>query len=217
MVRISARRRSRRRISSPPVVSRCARCAPIAAHSSSMPAPEVAVVQTTGGRHPVSPASSSIPSRSRTVSGAPGRSALFTTNTSAISSSPALAACTASPQPGFTTTTVVSAWPAISTSTWPTPTVSTMIHGVPIASSTRDGLGCRDREPTEVTTGRHRADEHTRVGRVVLHADAVAEDRAAAERAGRIDGEDGDGRTLRPDRRHEPVRQRRLPRRPARP
>ena len=47
----------------------------------------------------------------------PGRSALLMTKTSAISIRPALLACTPSPQPGLTTTTVVSAWPAISTST----------------------------------------------------------------------------------------------------
>ena len=76
-------------------------------------------------------------SRSRRVSSAPGRSALLITNTSAISSRPALLACTESPQPGFTTTTVVSAAPATSTSTWPTPTVSITIQGHPAASRTR--------------------------------------------------------------------------------
>ena len=47
----------------------------------------------------------------------PPRSALLTTNTSPISSRPALLAWTASPHPGLTTTIVVSAAPAISTST----------------------------------------------------------------------------------------------------
>ena len=47
---------------------------------------------------------------------------------------------------------------------------------------------------------RHRADEHAGVGRVVLHAHAVAEDRAAAERAGRVDGEHADRRVLGADR-----------------
>ena len=78
---------------------------------------------------------SSICSKSRRVSSAPLRSALLMTKMSAISMRPALFACTESPQPGFTTTTVVSALPAISTSTWPTPTVSTKIHGQPTASS----------------------------------------------------------------------------------
>ena len=40
----------------------------------------------------------------------------------------------------------------------------------------------------------HRADEHITVPRVVLHPDAVAEQRAAGDRAGRVDGEHGDGR-----------------------
>ena len=76
-------------------------------------------------------------SRSRPVSSVPGRSALLITNTSAISSRPALLAWTASPHPGFTTTTVVSAAPATSTSTWPTPTVSISTHGHPVASRVR--------------------------------------------------------------------------------
>ena len=89
-------------------------------------------------------------------------------------------ACTASPQPGFTTTTVVSAAPATSTSTWPTPTVSIRTHGHPAASSDAHRLEGGEREPAEVAAGRHRADEHAVVGGVVGHADAVAEDGAAA-------------------------------------
>ena len=54
-----------------------------------------------------------------------GRSALFTTSTSATSSTPAFAAWMESPMPGTTSTTVLSAAEAISTSAWPTPTVST--------------------------------------------------------------------------------------------
>ena len=57
------------------------------------------------GVHPSEGRRLSICSRSLRVSAAPGRSALLTTNTSAISISPALFACTASPHPGFTTTT----------------------------------------------------------------------------------------------------------------
>jgi hypothetical protein len=40
---------------------------------------------------------------------------------------------------------------------------------------------------------RHRADVHARVERALLHADAVAEERAAGERARGIDREDRDG------------------------
>ena len=131
-------------------------------------------------------------SRSRTVSSTPGRSALFTTNTSAISSRPALFACTPSPHPGFTTTTVVSAAPR---SRPPPDRRRPSRRGStasPAASSTRMRLRRRERETAEVTAGGHRADEHARVGGVVLHADAVTEDRAAAERAGRVDREHAD-------------------------
>ena len=58
---------------------------------------------------------------------ASGLSALFTTNTSAISIKPAFMVCTSSPDSGTTTTTVVSARPAISISLCPTPTVSIII------------------------------------------------------------------------------------------
>ena len=89
-----------------------------------------------------------MPSRSRRVSSAPFRSALLMTKMSAISIRPALFACTLSPQPGLTTTTVVSALPAISTSTCPTPTVSTRIHRRPTASSRRTASGvANDRPP----------------------------------------------------------------------
>ena len=148
IVRTSARSRSRRRSASPPVASRCARCAPIAC-------PEL--VDAVAGRRgraddrrpPLGrrPRARACPRGRAPCRDAPGRSALLTTNTSAISSSPAFAACTASPHPGFTTTTVVSAWPAISTSTCPTPTVSMRIHGVPTASSTRAACGVATASP----------------------------------------------------------------------
>ena len=85
--------------------------------------------------------------RSRSSSLTPGRSALLTTKTSATSRSPALWAWTASPAPGFSTTTVVSADPAISTSTCPTPTVSTSTMGKPAASSTRMASGLASASP----------------------------------------------------------------------
>src|SRR5207302_1464129 len=66
---------------------------------------------------------------------------------SAISRSPALLACTPSPHRGFTTTTVVSAAPATSISTCPTPTVSMMIHGLPAASRIRTAWGVASESP----------------------------------------------------------------------
>ena len=115
----------------------------------------------------------------------PARSALFTTNTSPISSRPALAACTRRPSRGSRRRPWCRRRPATSTSTWPTPTVSTRTGSKPAASSTRTACGVAraspPRWPRAPSTGR------TRRGRssCSLHADAVAEDRAAAERARR--------------------------------
>ena len=85
--------------------------------------------------------------RSRTASSAPSRSALFTTKRSAISRIPAFDACTASPHPGWTTTSVVSAAVATSTSACPTPTVSTMIRSFPDASRMRIASGAASAIP----------------------------------------------------------------------
>ena len=65
---------------------------------------------------------------------APSRSALLTTNTSAISMIPALSAWTSSPLPGATSTIEMSAVRTISTSSWPTPTVSMRTTSFPAAS-----------------------------------------------------------------------------------
>ena len=57
-------------------------------------------------------------------------------------------ACIESPQPGVTTTAVVSAADAISTSIWPTPTVSMITTPMPAAPSNRTASGtARDRPP----------------------------------------------------------------------
>ena len=45
----------------------------------------------------------------------------------------------------------------------------------------------RRRQPAEVAAGGHRADEHSRIGRVLLHPDPVTEQRAPGERRGRVD------------------------------
>ena len=112
------------------------------------------------------------------------------TKTSAISSSPALLACIESPHPGFTTTTVVSAADATSTSTWPTPTVSTITTGMPAAASTRTASGtARDRPPRWPRVAIERMNTPVVEG-VVLHAHPVAEDGPAGERRRRVDGQD---------------------------
>ncbi len=135
------------------------------------------------------------------VASAPSRSALFTTNTSAISRMPALTAWIASPMPGASSTSdgVGQA--------------RDLDLGLPDA----DGLDQHDvaagavehpyrlrrggGQPAQVPTGRHRPDVDAWVGRVVLHPDPVAEDRSAGERAGRVDGQHADpfaGRSQRP-------------------
>ena len=63
---------------------------------------------------------------------------------------------------------------------------------VPERVEQADRLRRRQRQPAEVAAGRHRADEHARVGGVVLHPHAVAEDGPAGERRRRVDGEHGD-------------------------
>ena len=94
--------------------------------------------------------------------------------------------------PGASSTSVVSASPAISTSLCPTPTVSIRITSQPAASSTRSACGVRPREPAEVAARGHRADVDVAVEGVVLHPHPVAEQRAAGERRGRVHREDAD-------------------------
>ena len=64
---------------------------------------------------------------------------------------------------------------------------------MPAASSTSAASLGGARQAAHVAARRHAADEHVRVLRVRLHAHAVAEDRAAGERAGRIDRDHTDG------------------------
>ena len=65
----------------------------------------------------------------------PFLSDLLITNISPISINPAFIVCTASPDSGTSTTIVVSAVCAISSSDCPTPTVSIIINSLPLASS----------------------------------------------------------------------------------
>lgn len=58
-----------------------------------------------------------------------------------------MAAWMPSPIPGASSTTDVSAWAAISTSDWPTPTVSTRITSQPAASRTRMACGAAQASP----------------------------------------------------------------------
>ena len=81
-----------------------------------MPSPLGATVSTIGGRQAWRGPMLSMPRISWTVRWAPGTSALLTTKTSAISMMPALIICTPSPRPGVSTTAVVSATAATSSS-----------------------------------------------------------------------------------------------------
>ena len=74
--------------------------------------------------------------RSRSILSAPSRSHLLMTKMSPISMIPALMAWISSPKPGTRTTMEVCAVLTISTSSCPTPTVSTKIRSLPIASIT---------------------------------------------------------------------------------
>ena len=94
--------------------------------------------------------------------------------------------------PGASSTTVVSASEAISTSACPTPTVSTSTTSQPAASSTRIACGVAHDSPPRCPRDGHRADVDARVGGVVLHPHPVAEQRAAGERRGRVDREHAD-------------------------
>ena len=80
------------------------------------------------------PPSASTPLISRTIVSVSGWSALLTTITSGISITPALSAWIESPEPGISTSTTVSAWSMMSTSAWPTPTVSSSTMSRPDAS-----------------------------------------------------------------------------------
>ncbi len=67
-----------------------------------------------------------------------------------------------------------------------------MTSDLPAASSTSAASVVERARPPKLTARRHAADEHVAVGRVRLHPQPIAENRAAGERAGRIDGDDAD-------------------------
>ena len=102
--------------------------------SASTPSPRTASVLTIGTRQPRWGASESTPRISRTIVSVRGWSALLTTMMSGISMIPAFSAWIESPEPGMSTRTTVSAWSMMSTSAWPTPTVSRNTSSLPAAS-----------------------------------------------------------------------------------
>ena len=123
---------------------------------------------------------------------APSRSALLTTKMSAISMMPALSACTSSPVPGTSVTIDTSAVRMMSTSSWPTPTVSMMTTSLPAASSTSAASPvARARPPRWPRVAMLRMNTPASDA-VRLHPQPIAEHGAAGERAGRIDGDHAD-------------------------
>jgi hypothetical protein len=87
----------------------------------------------------------------------------------------------------------MSAVRTISTSSWPTPTVSMITRLLPGGIEHERGITRRPRETTHVAARGHAANEDLIVLGVRLHAQAIAENRAARERAGRIDRNHADG------------------------
>ena len=158
------------------------------------PCRSLASVFTIGGRQSPSPndCSDSIASIDATVRSAPSRSALFTTKMSAISMMPAFSACTSSPVPG-TSRTMRDVGRADDVDFVLADADRLDEHDVLAGGVEHErGIAGRAREAAQVAARRHAADEHAGVGGVRLHADAIAEDGAAGERARRIDGDDAD-------------------------
>jgi hypothetical protein len=79
---------------------------------------------------------------------------------------------------------------AISTSACPAPTVSIENDLKAGGVEQLDDGGGGARQPAQAAAGSHAADENARVTAQVAHADAIAEQGAAAERAAGIDGDD---------------------------
>ena len=116
------------------------------------------------------------------IASAPAWSALFRTSTSAISMRPAFRVWIASPDSGVSTTIVVSAVSATSSSDCPTPTVSMSVVSLPQASSSSASSLRAGREAAQAAPRRHAPDEDLAVRGVLAHADPVAQDRPARER-----------------------------------
>ena len=121
-----------------------------------------------------------------------------------------MAVCTASPHPGLSTTRVVSHASVISTSACPTPTVSMMMISTPDRVENAHRLGGCQRKTAEVPSRRHRTNEDFGVERVILHANAVAEQSPAGKGTRRIDRQHSDAAFVRPDTRHEALGERGL-------
>ena len=105
---------------------------------------------------------------------------------------PRLSPWSSSPPPGATSTRKRSTIAATFTSDCPTPTVSTRTTSKPAASQSRSASRVRRCHAAEGAAGGGRPDEGEGRARELLHARLVAEDRAAATRARRVDGQHRD-------------------------
>ena len=101
--------------------------------------------------------------------------------------------------------------PATAISDWPTPTVSTSTTSWPAASHSRSASRA-PRDAAERAAGRRRADERLGAAREPLHTGLVAEDRAAAAAARRIDGQHREPVAVVDEVEAERLDERRLPR-----
>ena len=123
---------------------------------------------------------------------------------------PAFAAWIASPIPGASSTTVVSAVRGDLDLGLPD---SDGLHQDDVAAGGVEHpqrLRCRPGQPAEVPAAGHRPDVDVPVERVVLHPDPVTEQRAAGERGRRVDGQHTDPLAARPEGSHQRVGRRRL-------
>ena len=152
----------------------------------------VASVFRIGTFQSVTGPSASTPRISRTMLSVSGWFALFTTITSGISITPAFSACTESPEPGISASTIVSAWSMMSISAWPD--ADGLDQHVLLAGRVHQQHGLQGRlgQAAERAAARHRADVDALVEEVVREPDAVAEQGALGERAGGIDGQHAD-------------------------
>ena len=169
----------------------------MASTTSGTPVPSLATVFTIGGvQLSLRTASDCMARISRSTRSAPSRSDLLMTKMSAISMMPALMVCTSSPMPGTRMTTrdigqrhdihFVLA------------DANGFDHDQVASAGVEHGgdIGGGAGQSAERAARGHAADVDARIGVMRLHANAVAENRSSAERAGGIDRHNADGLAL---------------------
>ena len=105
---------------------------------------------------------------------------------------PALSAWIESPDPGISTSTTVSAWSMMSTSAWPTPTVSSSTRSRPEASISSAACSAASLSPPSAPRLAIERMNTPGIEEVVGEADPVAEQGALGERRRGVDREHGD-------------------------